>query len=61
MGKYENHTREVVDAVKSEVYGTEHMETLMVPLLAEVALNLAAIADVLNRIKHEGVRNGNVG
>ena len=60
MGKHENHTREVVEAVKGSTYGTQDMTTLLVPLLAEVALNLAVIADVLNRINQEGIRNGNM-
>ena len=60
MGKYENHTREVIEALNSNVYGTEQTATLLVPLLAEISLNLAVIADILNRIKHEGIRNGNM-
>ena len=60
MGKHENHTREVLEAVKGNTYWTQDMTTLLVPLLAEVALNLAVIADVLNRINQEGIRNGNM-
>ena len=49
----EKHTEEIIESIRSNMMGTKDFTWTLVPIFSDIAMNLASIADSLEKINKE--------